>query len=136
MDVVATMKGKFGRLRARGDQFSVDTKEQFSSRWMAKIGSDEAKAVLSEVNGGGQSPAVVAATVPDKKAAAALKVAEARVAELEAEVAALTAAAAKAEEAQEEAPEKEAEAEKPEQPAEAQESETDDESAPRRRRTR
>jgi len=49
MDVVARAKGKYGVIRERGDPFTLaDGKNDFSTRWMVKAGSEEAKLILRE----------------------------------------------------------------------------------------
>lgn len=91
MDVVATQKGKFGRMRERGDEFSIESKEQFSEVWMVKAGTPEAKAILAETKGSG----VTAAQIAAEEAAATgkandkaeIKALRARVAALEEELA-------------------------------------------------
>lgn len=91
MDVVATQKGKFGRMRERGDEFSIESKEQFSKVWMVKADTPEAKAILAETKGSGITSAQIAAEeaaatgkANDK---AEIKALRARVAALEEELA-------------------------------------------------
>ena len=95
MDVVALHKGKFGRMRSRGDTFTIDNKQQFSKRWMAKAGTPEAKAAQLDARDGktltaAQIEAEMAEALGKAKSpTAALKAKDARIAELEAEVAVL-----------------------------------------------
>jgi len=102
MDVVALHKGKFGRMRSRGDTFTIDNKQQFSKRWMAKAGTPEAKAAQLDARDGktltaAQIEAEMAEALGKAKSpTAALKAKDARIAELEATIAKLEAALAEA----------------------------------------
>ena len=90
MDVVAKHKGKYGRMRVRGDEFTLTDKKHFSERWMVKAGSKDAKAILAETRADGMTAAQIAAEEAaatgrtSNKAELAAK--DERIAELEEEV--------------------------------------------------
>ena len=61
MDVVAKHKGKYGRMRERGDEFTLTDKSHFSERWMVKASTVEGKAILAETRNASLTPAQIAA---------------------------------------------------------------------------
>ena len=92
MDVIATQKGLYDRVRERGDLFTIrDAKADFSEVWMAKPGTDEAKAAIADKRRDQTvTPEQVAAEVAAATGRSSAD--KARIAELESRLAAMEAA--------------------------------------------